>query len=155
MLYVFILRGCSWLWAIFKGHINSTLLLKQLEIKSYSPGSPLPWLESFQWEGPTLAAMRASSGLFKWLMKRTEVPSYKYVVKLRFLFWYWSASPVYKDSKSVCFWGLLHGIISLCMFYSRSWQRDVPCGCSSSWLRKRREVLVIIFSVPCEAAVTR
>lgn len=39
VLYIFILCGCSWLWAMFRGHINSTLLLKQLEIKSYSPGS--------------------------------------------------------------------------------------------------------------------
>lgn len=33
-IYVFILCGCSWLWEIFKGHINSTLLLKQCEVKS-------------------------------------------------------------------------------------------------------------------------
>lgn len=71
---------------IFKEHINSTLLLKQLEIKSYSSVSLLSCLDSFHEKGQ-VAAMRASSGLFKWLMKETEVPSYKYIVKLRFLFW--------------------------------------------------------------------
>lgn len=60
--------------AIFKGDINSTLLLKQLEIKSYSPVSSLSWLDSFHEEGQ-VGAVRASSGLFKWLMKETEVPS--------------------------------------------------------------------------------
>lgn len=84
MLSVFILCGCSWLWAIFKEHINSTLLLKQLEIKSYSPVSSLSWQDSFCEKGQD-AAMRASSGLFKGLMRETEVP-YKYVVNLRFCF---------------------------------------------------------------------
>lgn len=60
--------------AIFKGDINSTLLLKQLEIKSYGTVSSLSWLDSFHEKGQ-VAAMRASSGLFKWLIKETEVPS--------------------------------------------------------------------------------
>lgn len=72
-----------------------------------------PQLVSFRTAKP---ATSTSSGLFKWLMKGTEVPCNKYAVKLSLLCWHWSASPVHKTAcESTCSWGLLHGRISLCM----------------------------------------